>query len=145
MPALAKIQNYTAQPFASLSSGDAEAQKVQRNFEVVHEHWAERKLPVEALEAWSKNAEAIIEIDKAVQTMHQVLSGEYGYATLSYLAGTIKFDLERTRMLLQIYNKLFRKSLLSGKDGDEVYLLNRPLSSLLDVWRTFCQINSEKS
>ena len=71
-----------------------------------------------------------------VQVIKRILRESSGYASVSYIARQSGLEKNDVNRLLNT-NDDFRKSLIKTKNGEDVYLLNAPLSGLIDLWNTF--------
>jgi hypothetical protein len=73
----------------------------------------------------------------------RVLAKSVGYASLPYIAREAQLDIADAARVLAS-DRIFRKSLIRTKNGEDVYLLNTPFSWLLDAWKAFCYLNALK-
>jgi len=73
-----------------------------------------------------------------------VLSRNSGYASLSSVAKETGLNVEELRAFFSTHAQKFRKSLIRGQNGEEVYLLNTPMSRLADLWKAFRDLNAKK-
>lgn len=133
MPALAIQTKSTFPPFFS---GDApecfgqseEARQIceDKNKVIVH---------LLRTETYSKSAE--------IEAVTRLLKNGSGYATLSFITRKTRLRVEDFEQLV-FDTSAFRKSLITTKDGGDVYCLNTPFSWLTDLWKAFCYVNALK-
>lgn len=66
-----------------------------------------------------------------------------GYATLSFIARETGFDRNYIREYLKNHSDLVRTSHIIC-DSEEVYMINTPMSAIIDIWNALCNFNSKK-
>lgn len=67
-----------------------------------------------------------------------------GYMSVSRLANTTGLSVEQIRAFATANPNKVRKSLMRALNGEEVYILNTPLSGLSDSWNAFRHFNAKK-
>lgn len=78
-----------------------------------------------------------------INAAYEILSSIKGYATLSYLADRLQVEDGELESLLTS-SSLFRKSLIRGKGGQSVFIVNTRLGLIKDAWVAFNHLNSKK-
>lgn len=74
----------------------------------------------------------------------RVLSESAGYMSVSRLAKNTGLSVEQVRAFATANPNRVRKSLMRAANGEEVYMLNTPLSGLSDSWNAFRHFNAKK-
>jgi hypothetical protein len=77
------------------------------------------------------------------KVIKRVIAEGVGYASLPYIVRKTKLSVNDAKRLLDS-SKEFRKSYIHTKNGDEVYLINTPLSSIKDAWNAFRHLKAMK-
>ncbi len=72
------------------------------------------------------------------------LSESAGYMSASRLADTTGLSVEQVRAFATANPDKVRESLMRALNGEEVYILNTPMSGLSDAWNAFRHFNAKK-
>lgn len=73
----------------------------------------------------------------------EVLKHSKGYATAAYVSKKIDLGVGEIEFILNS-NEQFKKSLIKGKKGENVYFLNKRFGGLIDIWKAFQYLSAMK-
>lgn len=82
--------------------------------------------------------------DMTGEAILHTLSESAGYMSVSRLADTTGLSVEQVRAFATANPNKVRKSLMRALNGEEVYILNTPLSGPSDLWNAFRHFNAKK-
>jgi len=80
--------------------------------------------------------------DERLSKIRSVLNAT-GYASLSYIARETGLSAEDVEALIGSHPEEVRQSLMRAENGEEVYMINTPLSSISDAWKAFRYLNAK--
>lgn len=86
----------------------------------------------------------VLSSDTIGEAILHALRESAGYMSVSRLADTTGLSVEQVRAFAYANPNKVRKSLMRALNGEEVYILNTPLSGLSDSWNAFRHFNAKK-